>query len=172
MSTLPSTGPASTKPQIRPAARRDLDAVLELWLDLIEHHRRLDPQYPSLAGLREVLHRELSRALAADRCQILVAAVPEKLCGFLLAEIDVGTSLASGGAGSCWIHELYVVPDQRRSGLGRALVTRVERFFESHGGGRRCVRVETRNAAGIRFWKRAGFTSRALLLERHPDEAG
>ena len=151
-------------PQISLATTRQREEVLALWLELIEHHRRLDPDYPTLPGLRETLGRELDRALRAGRCRVFLAHIAGAPRAFLSAEIEPERPPGSGG--TCWIHEVYVQEEFRRGGIGSALVGRAEAFFRESSGGRRAVRVEARNRAALRFWKRAGFAERARVLEK------
>jgi GNAT superfamily N-acetyltransferase len=143
---------------------RQRDAVLELWLELIEYHRRLDPNYPALAGLRELVGRELDRALRAERSRVWIAETEGAPRAFLLAEIESDRPLASGA--TCWVHEVYVQDGFRRRGIASALVASAEEFFQQANGGRRAVRVEASNRSAQRFWKRAGFSERARILER------
>jgi GNAT superfamily N-acetyltransferase len=151
-------------PRITLATPRERDAVLGLWLELIEYHRHLDPSYPSLPALRETLGRELDRALRAERCRVFLAELAGEPRAFLIAEVEADR--APGGGGTCWIHEVYVQEEFRRGGIGSALVERAEGFFRESSGGRRAVRVEARNRAAQRFWKRAGFSERARVLEK------
>ncbi len=38
---------------VRTASLADRDAVLDLWLELIEYHRSIDPDYPNALGIRD-----------------------------------------------------------------------------------------------------------------------
>lgn len=148
-------------------ARRDeRDALIELWLELIEHHRRADPDYPLPGRLRETLGREIERSLRSPHCRVWVARLSSELTGFAVAEIETARSVEANRTRTCWIHELYVVPWARRRGIGRALVRSAEAFFRERGGTRPTVRVEARNRGALRFWRRAGYGERARILER------
>ena len=152
---------------MRPA---EAESVLALWLELVDHHRRLDPGYPSSRNLLPALRRELARAMQEPRCRLFVAEVEGQLCGFLLAEIErEGDEGAPPGG---WIHELYVEADQRGRGIGSRLVADAQAFFAEWAGSRVCVRVEARNPEGLRFWQRRGFAERARILERGSEEGG
>jgi ribosomal protein S18 acetylase RimI-like enzyme len=133
--------------------------VVDIWIDLIAHHRSLDPDYASLPSLRETLLAETWRGLRSEHCRIVLA---EPARGFAFAEIDARPSAAPAGS----IHELWVEPGSRRRGLGRALVAAAEAFFDERGGARVSVRVEVRNPEGLRFWRALGFDERARILER------
>ncbi len=157
----------SGDPRVRPAGSRDSEALLGLWLDLVLHHRRLDPDYPSLPGIREALLGEVERGLRAPGCQIWLAEDDGAPVGFLFAELDGPEGGASSG-GSGWIHELYVEPDWRRQGLARALVDEASAFFDERGRSRFSVRVESANQEGLSFWRELGLEERARILEKRP----
>jgi len=148
--------------RIRLAAPADREALLGLWLDLVAHHRRLDPDYPALPGIREALLRELGRGLSNPACRLWVAESDGGLAGFLFAEHEA----ADQGVGMSWIHELYVESPARRAGIGRDLVAEARAFFAERGAARISVRVEIRNEFGLRFWHSLGFDEKALILER------
>lgn len=145
-----------------PATR---DAVLALWSDLVEHHRALDAAYPVPKQLAPALARELDRGLSDASCAIWLAEREEPL-GFLFAEVETPPDPDAGHDGLAWVHELYVVPAARRSGVARALVAEALAFFEVRGVGRASVRVETKNDVGREFWSAHGFVEKARILER------
>jgi GNAT superfamily N-acetyltransferase len=137
--------------------------VLAFWLDLIEHHRRLAPMHAPQANLREVLAREVRRGSSRARCRILIAERSERRVGFLFAEVEPGGA-SEDAAG--WVHELWVVPEERGHGVARAMLSEAEAFFSAHAVRRVSVRVESGNAEALRFWGRRGFGDRARILER------
>jgi len=151
---------------IRRMCARDHPVVLRLWLELVEHHRALDPDYPVVPGLASTLARELERAARLESCRVLVADCEGQIHGFASAEIEDGRQGDAPERGGCWIHELYVEPAYRQRGFATALVTRAEAFFAEHGGLRTAVRVESHNRASYRFWQRRGFVERARILEK------
>ena len=157
----------SERPLLREAVTADRDGLLGLWLDLVSHHRRLDPDMPLPQGLRESLGRELDRALASPHARVWVAEVEGELVAFLQAELDPAPSTSSPRPPrSAWIHELFVAPECRRRGIGLELVARADAFFEERGVERPAVRVVSANREALRFWNRAGFRERARVLER------
>ena len=151
---------------IHPARPRDREAILDLWLALIDYHRALDPLYPVVPGIREALREEVERGLLGGLCRLLVAELDGALVGFAFAEVERVETREASGPGSSWIHELYVVPEERSSGVGSALVEAAEKFLAKRGGGRIAVRVESGNEDGLRFWQRRKFVDRARILEK------
>ena len=150
--------------EIRAAGSEDRDALLGLWLDLVSHHRRLDPHYPPVPGVREALLAEIERGLRASECRVWIGRLEAGAVGFLFAEVESPTSAAL--AGPSWIHELYVQPDSRRRGVARALVEQATLFFAERGRPSFSVRVESANEQGLAFWRELGFEEKALILEK------
>ncbi len=142
----------------------DRAGLLALWLDLIEHHRCLDPDYPDVPGSQELLLGEIERGLRTGSCRLAVAEESSELVGFIFIEVGGRALLDEGGQGS--IHELFVAPAWRRKGLGRALVGFADGFFKERGAESVSVRIETSNAEAYHFWFRLGFGERARVLTR------
>ena len=139
--------------------------VLALWLHLVDYHRELSPDYPVMAGIRDVISSEIRRGAARESCRLFVAESDGRLVGFLFAEIEAGSG-PNGDPPPGWIHEIWVEPDERIQGVAAALLAEGDAFFASRGVKRLSVRVESSNAAGLEFWTRLGFGERARIFER------
>ena len=151
--------------QTRRADRGDTEPLVSLWLALIEHHRQLDPGYPSLPNLKETLRAEIRRGLASAHCEFQVGVAEGDLVGFVFAEIQQGGGPPSGAAGA-WIHEIYVAPEQRRRRLATQLLDAVQPFFQHHDAAQLRVRIESGNREGAAFWSQRGFHEQARILAR------
>lgn len=141
---------------IRPVVGRDRECVVDLWLELVAHHDRLDPRADRRAVDRESLLSEFARALERSQQRTWLARDSVRAIGFVSAEIE-------GTAG--WIHELYVIECWRRRGLARALVAVARSWLLESGSEAVRVRVEPENRVGLSFWARQGFSERARILE-------
>ncbi|MFQ5697381.1 MAG: GNAT family N-acetyltransferase [Myxococcota bacterium] len=148
--------PVEPEPTIRPASAGDRQSILELWLELIAHHDRLDPEGAARPIDREALLAEFTRSLERPQHRVWLAREAGRAIGFVSAEIDGATG---------WIHELYVVEGWRRRGLARALVQVSGGWLRESGAGSVRVRVEPMNRVGLEFWARQGFSERARILE-------
>ncbi len=152
---------------VRAARSDDHEAILAFWLDLIEHHRRLAPLHTSAPNLREVLASEIRRGSSRARCALLVGERGGQRIAFLFAEVEPSGAASDEGDDSVgWIHELWVVAEERGRGTASALLAEAESFFAARGVRRVSVRVESGNADALRYWTRRGFGDRARILER------
>jgi ribosomal protein S18 acetylase RimI-like enzyme len=118
--------------QLRPAARDDIDAVLELW-------KRAEAS-PSPTDTPEAL-------------QILIDGWPGAL---ILAEQDgmlIGSIIASFDGWRGNLYRLVVDTAQRRRGVGRALVQAGEEHMRSLGASRVTALVESDHPLAVGFWE-------------------
>jgi GNAT superfamily N-acetyltransferase len=65
----------------------------------------------------------------------------------------------------CLVFSMWVAPDARRTGVGRALIDAVAQWARSWGGRRIVLWVTGVNESGLRFYERIGFR----LLSDGPD---
>ena len=76
----------------------------------------------------------------------------------------VGAVLCGNDGRRGFLHHLAVSPDQRRSGIGRALVDRCLAALAA-AGMRKChIFVLADDLEGQRFWKRVGWEARTTLV--------
>jgi ribosomal protein S18 acetylase RimI-like enzyme len=161
-----SSGAAPPRGSIRPAAARDLDAVVALWIELTRHHEALDP----LFRLRESAEgelRELLRAVLQDPdAHVLLHepgdGPPDGLC---IVRVDRAPPIYLETE-RAEITDLGVRAAVRRRGIGRALAEAALRWVRARGVARVEVRVVAANAAGRAFWRGLGFGPFVDVLQR------
>lgn len=97
-------------------------------------------------------------------CQVLLAARGEEVLGLL--SFSFRPSLFHA-ADSCMIDELVIEPGARNQGIGAVLLDDAIRRAREHACAEVSLSVMTSNVAARRFYRRHGFESEAVLLERH-----
>ncbi len=107
----------------------DATLIFSLVLELAEYERAPD----QVTGTPELL----SEALFGDQptAEALIAEVDGQLVGFALFHGTFSTWECRPGL---WLEDLYVPPEHRRSGIGRALLSRVAAIAVARG----CARLE------------------------------
>jgi GNAT superfamily N-acetyltransferase len=109
---------------IRPAEAADIPAIHQLIRDLAEYEKAL----PEVSTTEE----DLRRALLDGRPAVFahVAQDDGEVVGFALWFLNFSTWTGQHGI---YLEDLYVRPDQRRSGLGRALLAELARICVARG---------------------------------------
>ena len=132
---------------IRPAGPSDVALILEFVRDLAEYER--------LGHLVTATAPSLAEALfgAHPGAEVLLAFERDAPVGFAVFVHNFSTFL---GARGLWLEDLYVKPEFRRQGYGRALLLHVARIAHE----RRCARFEWAaldwNTPAIDFYKSLG----------------
>jgi GNAT superfamily N-acetyltransferase len=132
---------------IRQASARDRDIAHQLLTEqLLEHRLPADP---------EEITRGIDFALAPDsKAWLWLAERGGRAVAVFLANEIV--SVERGGI-VLWVEELYVAPDARRSGIARAILTRVRE--EASRRGIRAIELEVvpTQAAAFALYRTLGF---------------
>ena len=156
-----------TRGGIRRAGPRDLEVVTGLWLTLGDHHAALDPAFGVRSddrGRSEA--REIVRRLLRDPDATLL--LWEGDAGRALGLAIVRAARAPGVAledERAEISDLWVDPEARRRGIGRALADALLAWVRQRGVGRVTVRVAVANAEGQAFWRALGFDDLLDVLQ-------
>jgi GNAT superfamily N-acetyltransferase len=131
---------------IRPVREGDVETLFGLILDLATYERLRD----QVNGDPEQLRRSLFEARAAEA---LLAELDGEAAGYAIFCGSFSTFECRAGL---WVEDLYVRPESRERGIGRALLARVAAIAVERG----CPRVEWAvldwNELALRFYDELG----------------
>jgi ribosomal protein S18 acetylase RimI-like enzyme len=155
----PADGPprGDGSPTIRGARNEDLDSLVDLYLELKEHHARLAPRNPRYRVERSGWERVVRRALDDPGMTILVAEAEGRVVGFVKLSIVIKPW---GLAGE--IDTMVVAEAHRGRGWGARLLAAAEEHAVNAGARGLRLDVLAGNEAGRRFYERAGFSPFAI----------
>ena len=133
--------------QIRPGELKDVPLIA----DLI---RRL-ARYEKLEHEVTMTEEKLTGTLFGERsyAETLIAEIDSEGVGFALFFPNYSTFLAQPGI---YLEDLFVLPERRGSGVGRALLERLAEIAIDRGCGRLEWAVLNWNQDAIRFYERLG----------------
>jgi len=152
---------------LRRATPDDLERLVPLFDGYRQFYRQ--PSDPPLA------ERFLRARLSAGESVIFVAEGPDGFLGF----VQLYPSFWSVAACRSWIlNDLYVVPERRGAGVGRALMDCARAHAESTGAGGLDLSTQKSNHSAQRLYQAAGwqrdeeFYHYELSLPRREPEPG
>jgi len=144
--------------KIRPAGRRDAEAIAKLWSLMAEQHRNYDPDVWCWSVRAEQAWREgfLTRVDQEDVIMPVAEAPNGALLGFAQAvAVDSPPIFAAARQGEVW--DLVVKPEARGRGIGRRLMEAVFQGLKARGAQEVKLHVAVDNAAAIRLYERLGM---------------
>lgn len=133
--------------RIRPAAEGDVPLILRFIRELAEYERLLHEVVATEARLRDTLFG------AKPAAEVVIAEADGEPVGFALFFQNYSTFLAQPGI---YLEDLYVRPEARGRGAGRALLAHLARLARERGCGRLEWWVLDWNEAAIRFYRSLG----------------
>lgn len=133
--------------EIRPATEDDVPIILSLIRELAEYERLSHEVVATEGLLRESLFGEWRGA------EVLIACCKGAPAGFALFFHSFSTFLGRPGI---YLEDLYVKPEFRGMGVGRALLTHLARLAEKRGCGRLECAVLDWNEPAIKLYKSIG----------------
>jgi GNAT superfamily N-acetyltransferase len=133
--------------QIKPAVRADVPLIMSLIRDLAEYERAPQDAVATEEQLNEVFFG------AKPSAEVLIAREGDEAVGFAVFFHNFSTWLGRAGL---YLEDLFVRPEQRGKGYGRALLVRLARIAQERGCGRMEWAVLDWNEPAIEFYKKLG----------------
>jgi GNAT superfamily N-acetyltransferase len=145
-------------PEVR-TVRAELDD-LEALVPLFDGYRQFYRQPSDLAGARAFLAERIKRSESV----IFLAVVDGSAVGFT----QLYPLFSSVSMQRLWVlNDLFVAPEGRRSGAGRALLERAERWARETGAKGLTLSTEITNRTARRLYESAGWTKDAEFVHYH-----
>lgn len=110
--------------QIRAATEADVPLVFDLILELAEYEKLAD----QVAGDAEVLRRTLFEEKAAEA--LLIETASGEAIGYAIFFTTFSSFECRSGI---WLEDVYVRPEHRRSGIGRAVMEHLAQITQQRG---------------------------------------
>jgi len=132
---------------IRESTPDDLPVILQLIRDLAEYERAPHEVVATEEGLREVLFG------ARPVAEVVLAIEDKTAVGFAVFFHNFSTWLGRPGL---YLEDLFIKPDRRGKGYGRALLVHLAKIARERGCGRMEWAVLDWNEPAIKFYRTLG----------------
>jgi ribosomal protein S18 acetylase RimI-like enzyme len=148
--------------QVRQAKEQDLEAVLELWQEMMNYHAQLDERLTPLPDAGDHFRQTLRGWMAQRERRVLVAVADHEIVGYAIGAILENSPIYALPR-SGHVSDICVAPAWRRRGLGHRLFAGLRTWFRQRGVQTVQLHVASRNPAARAFWQDIGFVT---VLER------
>ena len=141
---------------IRAGRREDAEAAARLWMHSAEEHTSHDPVYATAPDAEKTMRRFLADLARNSYAFVFVATVGDRIVGFISGELREGspTFLPKTWAS---VDDVFVDPEHRNRGMGRALIASVEGWARQKGANGVSLQVAAANGRGRKFYEDLGF---------------
>jgi ribosomal protein S18 acetylase RimI-like enzyme len=143
--------------QVRPATVDDHQAVSRLYVQLKEHHRRLQPGNPRYGVTNDEWSEVALTALIDPDVYMYVAQLGAEIAGFMKI-----TYAQKPWGVSCELETMVVDKHQRGKGVGGHMLQEAETLARKRGAKGMRVDVLIPNYEGREFYERHGYEAFAV----------
>ncbi len=141
---------------IRKAKPSDLAEVVELWKELMDFHRELDPLYTCSEDGPDNFLKWIKKQMKIEDAELIVADVSGNVIGYAKIEIAKYPPVFEKKKYGM-ISDVAVSKKYRRRGIGRILFEESIKWFSEHKIDRIELRVSNANDIAQGFWNKMGF---------------
>jgi len=141
---------------IRPGRREDAAEAARLWMQSAEEHTAHDPIYTTSSGAERVMRRFLADLTGSSHSFLFVAEVAGKTVGFVSGELRESSPTFHPKTWAS-VDDVFVEPDYRNLGVGRALLESVKTWAKERDADGVSLQVAAANERGRKFYEELGF---------------
>ena len=151
--------------EIRKAQLNDIPGLTGLWLEFMEYHRRLDPDYELEEGALDRWVEYVTSKFDDESAQLFVADCDGELVAYAGAVIRDYPPVYTLKNFGC-IEEIAVSRNHRRKGIACQLFEAAEDWLLSKNVERIEVSIDSANDASQGFFRDHGFQDHVVRLIR------
>ncbi|MBU7032124.1 MAG: GNAT family N-acetyltransferase [Theionarchaea archaeon] len=148
---------------IEPATHEHVCDILEIWKELMDFHKALDPLFSRSSSGHIHMGTYIHDLIDQEDTQVYVAIQEGTVVGYAISQIRQRPPVFEESTYGI-ISDLAVTASCRRKGIGGALVDAMFEWFRRQGVERIELQVASRNEVAYSFWKKHGFADFKHIL--------
>ncbi len=141
---------------VRKATREDAATIARFAVALFELHAGWDAKRFTQIATTGGAERYYGDRAEAETAAIFLAENEGRIVGFAYMEYEP-TLYAELATRVAWLHDIYLEPEARGLGAGKALIDAVKAEARRLGANKVLLSVAVANAEGQKFFKQNGF---------------
>ena len=153
---------------MRAGRRDDAADAARLWVRSAEEHTDHDPIYSTSPDAEKTMRRFLADLTTSSLSFLFVAILDDETIGFISGDLREGSPTFHPKTWAS-VDDVYVAPEYRSLGVGRALLENVEFWARDKGASGISLQVAAANERGRSFYGRLGFREVSIYEVREFD---
>ena len=141
---------------LRRATSNDIPAIVELWKEMMDFHKKRDPFFTRSVDGEQVFSQYLEKNINSETACVYVAIVGGTIVGYCQGTVEKNPPMLTA-TDYGQVLDFAVAADYRRTGVGERLCNALQGWFVLKGVNRLEVRHSEFNEAASRFWAKMGF---------------
>jgi ribosomal protein S18 acetylase RimI-like enzyme len=141
---------------IRAGRKDDAVEAARLWMRSAEEHTAHDRVYETAPGAEKTMRRFLADVANSGYSFLFVATAGDRTVGFISGELRQGSPTFHPRTWAS-VDDVFVEPEYRNRGMGRALLQSVRDWAQERGADGISLQVAAANARGRKFYEDLGF---------------
>lgn len=155
--------------RIREAREDDLDEVVGLWEELVEHHQTYSEHFSLSKHGRKKWEAYLRETFSEPSAKLIVAEEEGGLVGFMLCLLDPAKPIFKEKAVGI-VSDAYVVKNRRKKGVMKEMLVVALRWFDKNKIRTAEVSVLSANLEARTAWAQLGF--KPFMIRKRMDLTG
>ncbi len=141
---------------VRAGRREDAAAAARLWVRSAEEHTLYDTVYATAPDAEKVMRRFLADLSSSSYSCLFIAEREADVIGFLSGELREGSPAFKPKTWAS-VEDIYVSPDHRSLGVGRALFEECRKWARQKGADGVSLQGAAGNVRARKFYEALGF---------------
>ena len=141
---------------VRPGKRDDAAEAARLWIRSAEEHTLYDHVYATAPDAEKTMRRFLADLSTNSYSCLFIAERAGEVIGFLSGELREGSPAFKPKTWAA-IEDIYVLPEHRSLGVGRALIEACQEWAQQKGADGVSLQVAAGNVRARKFYEGLGF---------------
>lgn len=142
--------------EIREAVQHDLLEVVDLWKELMDFHKELNPVFTRSGKGADYFLKRIEEQLKSENEGLIVAEDAGRIIGFSTIAVAESPPIFESGKYGV-ISDIAVARTNRRKGVGLALFDASVKWLSDRGIKRIEVHILDANSLAQGFWREMGF---------------
>lgn len=150
---------------IRKGRTGDEERLVELWKELIDHHKHFDKGYSDFVpDVEEIQAKFYSKVIRSRKSVMFVAEENGVIVGLLFGSIASRPPVFKIQK-HAFIGDILVTKKFRCKGIGKMLVYEFESWGKERGAKFMTLAVYPENKTGLAFWEKMGFLDNSSIIK-------